>query len=137
MKGKKTLLRLVPAVLCLLLALGSVTLFSACGQKEDGSWMRCHQAQELVMWISLGTGALLAAGALVKRRSIETAASALGTAGGIICFLIPGSMFPLCMMHTMRCYTHLQPFVRIMGALIAVCCLISLILSLRDKGEKR
>ena len=36
-------------------------------------------------------------------------------------------MMPMCMMHTMRCYTLFQPFVRIMAVLVACSCLIQVI----------
>ena len=50
-----------PVLLVLWLALfvGSMTLFSACGPREDGSWMNCHRAQTALTVVG-GAGLLLA-----------------------------------------------------------------------------
>jgi len=40
---------------------------------------------------------------------------------------------PMCMMHTMRCYTLFQPFVRIMAVLVACSCLIQIVQAIRER----
>ena len=45
---KDVIIPLVPAALSALLLAGGVTVFSACEPKPDGTWMHCHQCQNMV-----------------------------------------------------------------------------------------
>ena len=103
---KDVIIPLVPAALSALLLAGGVTVFSACEQRADGSWMHCHQCQNMVAGSAVGLIALYGASSLVKNKPVRLALLALG-----IC--------PLCAMKTMRCHTVFQPFVRIMSVLVA------------------
>jgi len=64
---KDVIIPLVPAALSALLLAGGVTVFSACEQRADGSWMHCHQCQNMVAGSAVGLMALLVA--TVRRRS--------------------------------------------------------------------
>ncbi len=129
----KTLLKLIPSGLSLLLALGSFTVFAACGVKEDGSWMRCHSAQTTVTLCAVLLSAFLVLPAFIRKRALRIVLNGIGIAGSIAVFLIPGKLMPMCMMHTMRCYTLFQPFVRIMAVLVACSCLIQVIQATRER----
>ncbi len=124
---KKTWLRFVPPISALLCALGIATVFSACGMKEDGSWMRCHDAQTLSFWISLALSALLTASAFLPGRTLPAVLYLLSLGGCTVLFLVPGNIIPMCMMNTMRCYTLMQPFIRMMSVLTALTILIPLL----------
>ena len=124
----------LPVALAVLLALGVMTVFRACGPKEDGAWMHCHSAQ---MGSALASGivAILLAGAgLAKNRTLKAALYALAVLGCGILFLIPGTLVSMCMMRSMRCYTHMQPFVRILAAVIAVFDAYNGFRALRGRG---
>ena len=112
--------KFVPAVLGLVLAIGTATLFRACAMKEDGTWMHCHTAQTAVVIMGCVMCALGLAAALSKTKSLRVAMYGLLIAGACVSFLIPGVIVSMCMMTTMRCYSVMRPFVRIMAALIAV-----------------
>ena len=131
--SKITLLKLIPSGLSLLLALGSFTVFAACGVKEDGSWMRCHSAQTTVTLCAVLLSAFLVWPAFVRKRALRIVLNGIGIAGSIAVFLIPGKLMPMCMMRTMRCYTLFQPFVRIMAVLVACCCLIQIVQAIRER----
>ena len=117
-KPGRILIHLVPMILCLLLAAGSATVFSACEMKEDGTWMRCHSAQDTVVLCALILFAVLLLQAFLRQRIVRLILGVTGIIGAVLIFWIPGHLMPMCMMHTMRCYTRFQPFVRIMAALI-------------------
>lgn len=122
MTGKNKWLSMIPALVGVLLAVGVTTVFSACGPKEDGSWMNCHQAQTAVAVCGAVLAVLFALTAFVKNRVIVMLLNIAALVVSVIAFLIPGNIMHLCMMKTMRCYTVMQPFVRIMsilGALLA------------------
>ncbi len=132
---QKTLFRFLPAILSLLLALGSATVFSACGIKEDGTWMRCHSAQAIVTIIATVLTCILLLQAVLSKKGFRMALSTVSIAGCVVVFLLPGTLQPMCMMRTMRCYTVMQPFVRIMAVLIGCSSVFQLIRML--KGEAK
>lgn len=116
---KDVIIPLVPAALSALLLAGGVTVFSACEQRADGSWMHCHQCQNMVAGSAVGLIALYGASSLVKNRPVRLALLALAVIASVVVFFIPGGICPLCAMKTMRCHTVFQPFVRIMSVLVA------------------
>ena len=116
---KDVIVPLVPAALSALLLAGGVTVFSACEQRADGSWMHCHQCQNMVAGSAVGLIALYGASALVTKKPVRLALLALAVIASVVVFFIPGGICPLCMMKTMRCHTVFQPFVRIMSVLVA------------------
>ena len=126
-KPRETLINLIPTVLYLLLAAGAATVFSACGMKEDGTWMRCHSAQDTVILCAFILSAVLVFHAILHQRILRMILNGIGLAGAVSIFLIPGNLMPMCMMHTMRCYTLFQPFVRIMSVLICLICIANVI----------
>lgn len=119
MAKKDVIIPLVPAALSALLLAGGVTVFSACEQRADGSWMHCHQCQNMVAGSAVGLIALYGASALATKKPVRLALLALAVIASVVVFFIPGGICPLCMMKTMRCHTVFQPFVRIMSVLVA------------------
>lgn len=119
MAKKDVIIPLVPAALSALLLAGGVTVFSACEQRADGSWMHCHQCQNMVAGSAVGLIALYGASALVKNKPVRLVLLALAVIASVVVFFIPGGICPLCMMKTMRCHTVFQPFARIMSVLVA------------------
>ena len=116
---KDVIIPLVPAALSALLLAGGVTVFSACEQRADGSWMHCHQCQNMVAGSAVGLITLYGASALATKKPVRLALLALAVIASVVVFFIPGGICPLCMMKTMRCHTVFQPFVRIMSVLVA------------------
>ena len=116
---KDVIIPLVPAALSALLLAGGVTVFSACEPKPDGTWMHCHQCQNMVAGSAVGLIALYGASALVTKKPVRLALLALAVIASVVVFFSPGGICPLCMMKTMRCHTVFQPFVRIMSVLVA------------------
>ena len=119
MAKKDVIIPLVPAALSALLLAGGVTVFSACEQRADGSWMHCHQCQNMVAGSAVGLIALYGASSLVKNKLARLVLLALAVIASVVVFFIPGGICPLCAMKTMRCHTVFQPFVRIMSVLVA------------------
>ena len=119
MAKKDVIIPLVPAALSALLLAGGVTVFSACEQRADGSWMHCHQCQNMVAGSAVGLIALYGASSLVKNKPARLALLALAVIASVVVFFITGGICPLCAMKTMRCHTVFQPFVRIMSVLVA------------------
>ena len=116
---KDLVIPLVPAALSAALLAGGVTVFSACEPRPDGTWMHCHQCQNMVAGSAVGLIALYGASSLVKNKPARLALLALAVIASVVVFFIPGGICPLCAMKTMRCHTVFQPFVRIMSVLVA------------------
>ena len=113
---KDVIIPLVPAALSALLLAGGMTVFSACEQRADGSWIQC---QNMVAGSAVGLIALYGASSLVKNKPVRLALLALAVIASVVVFFIPGGICPLCAMKTMRCHVVFQPFVRIMSVLVA------------------
>lgn len=124
MSGRKVL-SLLPAVFSLLMMIGTVTVFRACPMKDDGTWMHCHTAQNVVAAAGGVMCVLLLIAAFVNNRMVRTALYGLCIAGFVGTFLTPGVLISMCMMDTMRCYAVMQPFVRIMSGAALVCAAIA------------
>ena len=133
--GRMTPLSVSPAIASLLLAVGVATVFSACGAKDDGTWMRCHAAQDAVLWVAVGMTAVLAVAAITRRGAVRAVLYAFGAIGSIAAFLIPGTIMPMCMMQTMRCYEVMQPFARIMAVVVFALCIVMAVRSWRARAD--
>lgn len=118
MNKRVSVLRLVPAALSLVMAVGASTFFRACSQKDDGTWMHCHTAQYGAVITAVILFVLFLAAAFIKSRTLFLVLSIAGIAGSIAAFLIPGSIVSMCMMDTMRCHAVMKPFIRAMSVLI-------------------
>ncbi len=123
----------VSFILSLLLTIGSTTVFAACGLKDDGTWMRCHSAQTMITALSAVLTAVILLQTFLPHKALKVLLNIVSIIGCIVIFLIPGTLMPMCMMHTMRCYTVMQPFVRIIVVLIAALTLISTTQEIRKK----
>ena len=115
--GLTDLFMLVVSILYLVLML---TLFKACGAKEDGSFMTCHWAHQtlLVFAVLLIVLSLLHLifGDARRKQGIAIAVIA-------VCFaamLIPGRMIGLCMMADMRCHRLMVPGVTVCAVLLVL-----------------
>lgn len=133
---RESIRKWIPALLSVLLVFGVLTVFGACGMKDDGMWMKCHGAQTTVAKLGGVMTALFLLAALLRNRALKTILYGLGIVGSIVLFLIPETIMPMCMMRTMRCYTVMQPFVRIMAVMIAVFGGISGMQALRQKQQE-
>lgn len=126
----------IPSLLSALLVLGVLTVFSACGMKDDGAWMKCHGAQTTVARLGGGMTVFFLLTAVLRNKALKTTLFGLGIVGSVVVFLIPETILPMCMMRTMRCYTVMQPFVRIMAVLIVASGVVSGMQALRRKSQE-
>ena len=128
----------IPAALSFLLSAGTMTVFRACGAKDDGTWMHCHTAQNMAAAGGCLLCILFVICIFVKTPELRAALYAAGTTGAAVVFMIPGRIVSMCMMNTMRCYSVMQPFVRVMSVLVAVAAAINMIGALKSRtGDQR
>ena len=111
------------------------TVFKACDMKDDGTWMNCHYAQMYVCYLAVAAAAVSLVGAFITNKIIKILANVITAVLAAIAFFIPGVIVHMCMMETMRCYTMLQPFTRILSCVIIIISVISLVFTLMKKDE--
>lgn len=123
-------------VLGLVIIIGSMTFFSACGpMEEDGMemWMSCHWAQVAVTI----SGAAISFFALVSvflKGKLKAVFNFIEAIGGVLVILFPTVLIHTCMMNDMRCNSVMKPCAILFGALVAVIAVISAILNLKKKA---
>ena len=120
-----------------LLTAGVMTFFRACGAKEDGSWMHCHEVQQYLA----AAGALLTliavAALFVSGTRVCVLLRLAGLILSVVSVLLQGTIMKMCMMDTMRCYAVMRPFAWVMGGLSAVLSLLDLIGQIRSSAGTR
>ncbi|MBQ9063990.1 MAG: DUF4418 family protein [Blautia sp.] len=130
---KNKLLSLISALIGVLLAVGVMTLFSACGPKEDGTWMHCHTAQMGAFACGVIIALLFLIASFSKGKVVRICLNGAAFVASAAAFAVPGIIVSMCMMQDMRCYSVMQPFVRIMSVVSAVLALCGLILAVRER----
>lgn len=139
-KVKERTAGIIMTVLSLILTVGVKTVFSACGPKDDGSWMTCHWAEQAVF----GMGIVLTLISVVvlvsgkKPAALGASLAAVPAACGVI--FVPGVLINLCMMTNMHCHTVMRPAVIVISALTAVTACINAVVLFRAgrrNGENR
>jgi len=118
-------------ILSCALAVGTATVFKACGPKDDGTWMHCHTVQNAVVVLGICMAAVFAVVLFSRIKPLNVSLSAVEAIGSVVTFLLPGTLMSMCMMDTMRCYTYMQPFVRVVSVLILAVSVATLAESLK------
>lgn len=134
MKKKEKIIEIVSGVLSLLLAVGVMTVFKACGPKEDGTWMNCHNVQHYVFYAALFMSVISIAGICIRGRVVRIVLDVIRVIAAVVTMLLPGTIMHMCMMKEMRCYMYMQPFVRILSILIAIVSAIGLVIQIKNKN---
>ena len=120
-------------ILSLALAIGTQTVFHACGIHDDGSYGRCHYAQLVIGCIGL----LMAVGSVLmlvcRTREVSIALSVLTICESVFALLLPDKIIPLCMMATMSCQAKMKPFTLVMSIVILLAAGCNLVLELVKK----
>ena len=120
----------------LFLAVGVKTLFHACVH-EDGTEAVCHWAEQGIFVcavIQSFTACLLV---IFCSRSAQLALSAVTVCTGVITLLVPGVIFRLCMMPSMRCNAVMRPWVLACAIAAILLSLINMICNRKSKKADR
>ena len=133
---KKNILGIAQLLTALLLTIGSVTFFKACGEHE-GKFMACHWAQNAVVLVGIVLTVLALARIVLRDDNIRTGLSIGIFALSAAAAFIPGTAINLCMMKDMACHTAFKPAVIIISVLLAVLSLADVIAGFVLIGKKR
>ncbi len=134
-KLKNSLLDILVFVLGLIIVIGSMTFFSACGPMEkDGMemWMNCHWAQ-VAITISGAVITLLSLISIFLNGKLKSIFNFLEAIGGVLVILFPTVLIHTCMMNDMQCNAVMKPCAILFGALAAVIAVIGAVINLKKK----
>lgn len=131
MKGSKKsfgisdILLIVAAVIYLV---GVFTVFSACGPKDDGSWMTCHWAGQIIKGLSVTVLITSLVHALIRNSGIKAGISIAMIPEAVLSMLVPGVLVNLCMMNNMHCHTMMRPGTCICSGFVLVMAVMDIFL---------
>ena len=129
-------LNIASALLAAVLVVGVMTFASACIH-DDGTASVCHAAQIAVAVGGASMAAISILALFVRGNVAAGALSIVVAIGGVFVALAPTTLFPLCMMSTMRCHTLMQPFAQFMGLAIAAVSIVAGIRSFKSRTVQK
>ncbi len=129
-KGKTPLF--VAAIAGVVLAVGVATFAGPCIH-EDGSTSVCSSASHALMVCGVVTFVAGIAGSVAKGGMPAKICSIIAVVAGMVSIIAPGSLFPLCMMQTMRCWTVMRPYSLLCGIAVVACAVVQLVMASRKK----
>lgn len=105
---------------------GSVFVFHACGPKEDGSWMTCHYAGNVVslLFLILAAASVINIFVTAEIKAGIFIASLMVAAGNIF---VPGTLVRLCSMEQMRCNVITRPCTISFSIVVVLCAAVNLV----------
>ena len=133
---KGRVISLISSAAGLLLTVGSMTVFSACGPKEDGTLMICHNAQIRVAMCGIGLAVLFAIAAFVKSKAIKLICDTAALVLSVVTFMTPGVLLQICHLSNMHCQVRLKPFTRGAALFIALLAVWDILRIIKEKREK-
>ena len=117
------------AALSLLLVVGVLSFAGPCVH-DDGTTGVCASAGNALAVEGAVMLACCVVGSLMRKKPVLVMACCIVSAVvGVVGFFTPGTILPLCMMETMRCWTLMAPFAKACCALVAVLCLVQCIVA--------
>ncbi|MBQ3301453.1 MAG: DUF4418 family protein [Eggerthellaceae bacterium] len=121
-------------VLAVLLVAGVLTFAGPCAH-EDGSHGTCYDTSLFLVGIGCVAAVAAVAALVVRVRFASGALSVVAALAGALAALAPGSLLPLCMMATMRCWTVMRPFAMACGIAIFVCGVVGAVRAFKERGK--
>ena len=110
--------------LSLVLLIGMFTFLQPCGPREDGTWMHCHLAGQIVKGLAALLTLLSLGTALSPKKALARVCAAALVPIAVLTALVPGTIVSMCM-PGMRCQTTTRPGALVLCVLIAVAALVA------------
>lgn len=132
---KHTFIRYGLIIVTMLTALtycGIYTFASPCAPVHAG--MHCVEARNAIARVLI-TMLILSVAGLVNIKPIRVVFTAAINGLSLIALLLPGTILPLCMITRMRCYTIMQPFVRVMMTITFIYSVVYCVYCLKHDKE--
>ncbi len=131
MKYKK--LDVLNLIVAVVLSVGIMTVFEGCALQDDGTWMKCHNAQLYIFYVGIAITILSLVYMFIKSKAVKLIINIIVIALAVLQALIPTKIIKMCSLYSMRCYTVMKPFSIIMGVILVLLSIIKIVSELRKK----
>ena len=101
---------------------------------DDGTLAVCHDSFRAVLVAGVIASVLSLASLFVPNRKASGVIALAAACCGAFAAAAPGTLFGMCMMQTMRCWTIMRPFAIACGALV---CIVGLVAAVRSFGQAK
>lgn len=132
---KRNFVKFIELVLSLILAIGSFTVFAACPVSEEHV-MACHYAQLAVTTLGVILVVQSLAAVIISNGKVKLGITLAQIPTAVAVFLVPGTIFSLCMMNSMRCISIFQPAVKVISAIVFVVSVADVVISVIKKNKQ-
>lgn len=132
---KKNFVKFIELILSLILAIGSFTVFAACPLSEEHV-MACHYAQLAVTTLGVILVVQSLAAVIISNEKVKLGITLAQIPTAAAVFLVPGTIFSLCMMSSMRCISIFQPAVKVISAIVFVVSVADVVISVIKKNKQ-
>ncbi len=122
-------------ILGIFLTVGVKIIFNCCDPKDDGSWMRCHWAEQSVFGVGIALSVMAVIRLIARRADTKKGVSAAMIPAALLNIFIPGILIGLCMMSEMRCRAVMRPSVSVISAVIAIIAVIDVIMLNKESKQ--
>ncbi|MCR5238139.1 MAG: DUF4418 family protein [Lachnospiraceae bacterium] len=112
-----------------------LTVFKACGPKEDGSFMKCQWAWRAAVTLAVVITLNAVVHLAVPVEGIKTGLSIAILTVSVANILLVGTIIPLCGMETMACRSLTQPGNTVLGILTAFAALADIVFTTFKKKK--
>lgn len=127
---------IVFAVFNIIFFFGSIFVFHTCAAKDDGTWMTCHYAGNIITLLSAICTVLSVTNLFVKLETkIGLFISEFLIYAGLI--FVPGNLIPLCMMSEMQCNAVAKPCTLIFSVTGILCSALNTAAVLLKIGNQK
>ncbi len=126
-------LGIIMTVLSVLLFVGILTFFAPCGPKEDGSFMKCHEMGQAVMWTACAM-TLFSGVSMFVPGMIKLVCSVVTVLLSAAAAVLPNVM-TTCMSEKMQCNAVTKPLVMVIACLVAVVAVAKIAVVLKNRKK--
>lgn len=124
------------ALLSALLVVGVLTFAGPCVH-DDGTQGACFAASQAIFAAAIVALATSVAAVFLKSMRVRGVLSLVAAGAGVLAAASPGTLFPLCMVQTMRCWTVMRPFALVVGIIIAICGVVAAARAFSGKANRQ
>ncbi len=117
-------------LVAIFLVIGINFWFNACGAKDDGTYMNCHNALVIVKALSYLLLSLSIIKCIIPYRNMKAGISIGIFGSSLIMILVPNTLINLCQMDMMVCNSSMKPWTLVFGILFMTYSLLEIIYAL-------
>ena len=133
---KITIIDIIFVIISVFLCFGAEFIFNACGPKPDGSWMNCHQVQNITVLFGLAFTVLNIA-RLFFNNLVKLGISVANGIFSIVLMFVPGHAIHLCMMKDMRCWTVTKPVILVLSFAILALSIADIVYDIKKNKTQK